>query len=73
VLWPAIVGISPSFAFRIPRSPGGDLEAIEQALHEGGNPDCRDQRLAGLNAFFQTVETGSPAVMDLIARWILDR
>jgi pimeloyl-ACP methyl ester carboxylesterase len=65
--------------------PDQNLPAIEKALHEAGNPDVTVRRMPGLNHLFQTAKTGSPdeyaqieetmspAVLDLVTRWILDR
>jgi hypothetical protein len=62
-----------------------NLPAIEQALREGKNPDVTVRRLPGLNHLFQTAKTGSPeeyaqieetmspAVLDTVTRWIVDR
>jgi fermentation-respiration switch protein FrsA (DUF1100 family) len=64
---------------------GQNLPAIEQALREGKNPDVTVRRLPGLNHLFQTAKTGSPeeyaqieetmspAVLDTVTRWIVDR
>jgi len=61
-----------------------NLEAIERALGEGGNPDYGIEKLPGLNHFFQTATTGapseylmieetlSPAALKLISDWILE-
>jgi len=62
-----------------------NLPAIERALREGKNPDVTVRRMPGLNHLFQTATTGStteyaqieetmsPAVLDLVTRWILQR
>jgi pimeloyl-ACP methyl ester carboxylesterase len=62
-----------------------NLPAIEQALREGKNPDVTVRRMPGLNHLFQTAKTGSvkeyatidetlsPAVLDVVTRWILER
>jgi pimeloyl-ACP methyl ester carboxylesterase len=62
-----------------------NLPAIEQALREGKNPDVTVRRMPGLNHLFQTAKTGSPAeyaqieetmspaVLDLVTHWILER
>jgi uncharacterized protein len=62
-----------------------NLPAIEQALREGKNPDVTIRRMPGLNHLFQTAKTGStmeyaqieetmsPAVLDLVTHWILER
>jgi hypothetical protein len=65
--------------------PDQNLPAIEQALREGRNPDVTLRRMPGLNHLFQTTTTGSPteyasiqetlspAVLDLVTHWILER
>jgi pimeloyl-ACP methyl ester carboxylesterase len=65
--------------------PRLNLPAIEEALKEGGNPDYTVKELPGLNHLFQTAETGtiseygkieetfSPAALELISSWILER
>lgn len=65
--------------------PDQNLPAIEQALHEGKNPDATIRRLPGLNHLFQTATTGSPmeyatiqetmspAALDAMTHWILER
>ncbi|HEX3525874.1 MAG TPA: alpha/beta fold hydrolase [Thermoanaerobaculia bacterium] len=65
--------------------PDQNLPAIEQALREGKNPDVTVRRMPGLNHLFQTTTTGSPteyasiqetlspAVLDLVTHWILER
>lgn len=62
-----------------------NLPEIEKALKEAGNPDVTVRRFPGLNHLFQTAKTGtvaeygqieetiSPEVLDVIARWILER
>jgi pimeloyl-ACP methyl ester carboxylesterase len=62
-----------------------NLPAIEQALREGKNPDVTVRRLPGLNHLFQTAKTGSPqeyaqieetmspAVLDTVTHWIVER
>jgi pimeloyl-ACP methyl ester carboxylesterase len=62
-----------------------NLPAIEQALREGKNPDVTIRRMPGLNHLFQTAKTGStaeyaqieetmsPAVLELVTHWILER
>jgi hypothetical protein len=63
--------------------PDLNLPVIEKALTEGGNPDYRCVKLAGLNHLFQKSTTGSPAeygtiaetfsdsALELIAEWVL--
>ncbi|HEY2737951.1 MAG TPA: alpha/beta fold hydrolase, partial [Thermoanaerobaculia bacterium] len=65
--------------------PDQNLPSIEQTLHESKNPDVTVRRLPGLNHLFQTAQTGSPteyatiqetlspAVLDLMTHWILER
>jgi len=65
--------------------PRENLSAIEAALREGGNRDFRTLELPGLNHLFQTATTGapaeyaqieetmSPAVLNEISTWILQR
>lgn len=65
--------------------PDQNLPAVEQALQEGKNPDVTVRRMPGLNHLFQTTTTGSPteyatnqetlspAVLDLVTSWILER
>ncbi len=66
-------------------SPEQNLPAIEKALRAGGNRDFKIVKLPGLNHLFQTCKTGSvaeysqieetisPAALDLMSGWILDR
>ena len=67
----------------------GSLEdfgtAIEKALKAGGNKDFTVKELPGLNHLFQTCKTGAvseygkieetlaPAVLEMVAEWILKR
>jgi fermentation-respiration switch protein FrsA (DUF1100 family) len=63
--------------------PKEDLEAIEQALKDGGNRDYKIVLLPGLNHLFQTSSTGAvseygtieetiaPVVLQTIGDWIL--
>ena len=65
--------------------PTENLVLVEEALREGGNPDVTAEVLPGLNHLFQTAETGlpaeytgieetfSPAALQMIAAWILER
>jgi fermentation-respiration switch protein FrsA (DUF1100 family) len=65
--------------------PTENLLPVEEALREGGNPDVTAEVLPGLNHLFQTAETGvpseyagieetfSPAALERIATWILER
>jgi dipeptidyl aminopeptidase/acylaminoacyl peptidase len=60
-----------------------DLEAIEQALKDGGNRDYKIVALPGLNHLFQTSKTGAvseygtieetiaPVVLQTIGDWIV--
>jgi dipeptidyl aminopeptidase/acylaminoacyl peptidase len=62
-----------------------NLPEIEAALRQAKNPDVTVRRMPGLNHLFQAAGTGSPeeygkidetispAVLDLITHWILDR
>lgn len=59
-----------------------NLQAIEQALREGGNPRVTVRELPGLNHLFQTAATGavdeyarieetvSPVALETLARWM---
>ncbi len=61
-----------------------NLEAIEQAMIFGGNPDYKIMEMPGLNHLFQHAKTGaiseystieetiSPEVLDIITKWILE-
>ena len=65
--------------------PRQNAAPLREALARGGNPDVTVEVLPGLNHLFQTADTGnvseyytiqetmSPAVLDLITSWILDR
>jgi hypothetical protein len=65
--------------------PTENLWPVEEALKEGGNPDVTAEVLPGLNHLFQAAETGlpteyagieetfSPAALEKIATWILER
>lgn len=65
--------------------PDGNLEVVEAALRRGGNPDATVRELPSLNHLFQRATTGAPAeygqieetmspeVMEMVARWILER
>ena len=62
-----------------------NLQAIEGALRSGGNKDFTTKTLSDLNHLFQHAETGSPAeyatidetispaVLELISGWVLER
>ena len=62
-----------------------NLAGIEQALRVGGNRDVTVEKLPGLNHLFQTARTGapseygeieetmSPAVLQRVSAWILER
>ncbi|MPM83740.1 hypothetical protein SDC9_130809 [bioreactor metagenome] len=64
--------------------PKENLQAIEEALKEGGNRDYTVKELPGLNHLFQTAQTGSPseyakinetispAALELIGDWVSD-
>lgn len=61
-----------------------NLEAIEQAMIFGANPNYKIMEMPGLNHLFQHAETGAPAeystieetispeVLDIITKWILE-
>jgi pimeloyl-ACP methyl ester carboxylesterase len=65
--------------------PKENLAEIGKALKAGGNGDYTLKELPGLNHLFQTADTGavseyvkieetiSPAVLQLIGDWILER
>ncbi|UCG34407.1 MAG: alpha/beta hydrolase [Phycisphaerales bacterium] len=65
--------------------PEGNADAVRRAMAASGNADSRVEVLPNLNHFFQAATTGAPseygeieqtidpAVLDLIATWILDR
>ncbi|MGB2696253.1 MAG: alpha/beta hydrolase, partial [Candidatus Zixiibacteriota bacterium] len=62
----------------------GNLEGVEKALKDGGNPDYRVEVLSDLNHLFQTAQTGAPSeyaqieetiapkALEMIAAWILE-
>jgi len=53
--------------------PREDLEAIEQALKDGGNRDYKIVLLPKLNHLFQTSDTGGPSEYSQIAETIAPR
>ena len=65
--------------------PEENLKAIKEALAAGGNKDFMIKQLAELNHIFQTAQTGapdeyarieetiSPAALELIGSWILEK
>ncbi len=65
--------------------PKADLEAIEQALKDGGDKDATVKELPKLNHLFQTCETGAPseyakidetfapAALEEVSGWIVKR
>ncbi len=75
-----VLAINGSLDLQVP--PEEDLQAIGQALKEGGNQDFKTVELPGLNHLFQTATTGaiseyshieetiSPKALELIASWI---
>jgi fermentation-respiration switch protein FrsA (DUF1100 family) len=78
-----VLAVNGSLDLQVP--PKEDLAAIAAALREGGNRDVRTIELPGLNHLFQTATTGapteyalieetmSPAVLDAVSTWILER
>ncbi len=64
--------------------PKADLQGIENALKEGGNPNFKTVELQGLNHLFQECKTGlpaeyssidqtiSPKALKIISDWMLD-
>jgi hypothetical protein len=78
-----VLALNGSRDLQVP--PRENLSAIEAALREGGNRDFRTLELPGLNHLFQTATTGSPteyarieetmspAVLNEISTWILQR
>ncbi len=75
-----VLALNGSLDVQVP--PAQNLPAITWELETGANPDYEVVKLAGLNHFFQTAETGSPAeygqieetispvVLNLIGEWI---
>lgn len=75
-----VLALNGSLDVQVP--PAQNLPAITWELEAGGNKDYEVVKLAGLNHFFQTATTGSPAeygeieetispaVLNLIAEWI---
>ena len=65
--------------------PDPNLRLIAEALERGGNDDVTTLEMDGLNHMFQPSETGlpsdygaiettiDPAVLDLVAEWIVER
>lgn len=78
-----VLALNGSLDLQVP--PKEDLAAIAAALREGGNRDVRTIELPGLNHLFQTTTTGSPAeyaqieetmspaALNAISAWILER
>jgi pimeloyl-ACP methyl ester carboxylesterase len=78
-----VLALNGSLDLQVPAKE--DLAAIAAALREGGNRDVRTIELPGLNHLFQTATTGapteyamieetmSPAVLNAISAWILER
>jgi pimeloyl-ACP methyl ester carboxylesterase len=78
-----VLALNGSLDLQVP--PKEDLAAIAAALREGGNRDVRTIELPGLNHLFQTTATGapteyaqieetmSPAVLNAVSAWILER
>jgi len=75
-----VLALNGSLDVQVP--PAQNLPAITWELETGANPDYEVVKLAGLNHFFQTAETGSPAeygqieetispvALNLIGEWI---
>lgn len=75
-----VLALNGSLDVQVP--PAQNLPAITWELETGANPDYEVVKLAGLNHFFQTAETGSPAeygqieetispvVLNLMGEWI---
>jgi fermentation-respiration switch protein FrsA (DUF1100 family) len=75
-----VLALNGSLDVQVP--PEQNLPAITWELEAGANPDYEVVKLAGLNHFFQTAETGSPAeygqieetispvALNLIGEWI---
>jgi pimeloyl-ACP methyl ester carboxylesterase len=75
-----VLALNGSLDVQVP--PAQNLPAITWELETGANSDYEVVKLAGLNHFFQTAETGSPAeygqieetispvVLNLIGEWI---
>ena len=65
--------------------PKENLNAIEEALKEGGNQNYTIKEIPNLNHLFQTTQTGAPSeygqieeiiapeALDLVGKCILDR
>jgi hypothetical protein len=78
-----VLAVNGGLDLQVP--PKENLAAIEAALREGGNRDVRVVELPGLNHLFQTTTTGapseygtieetmSPAVLNAVSGWILER
>ncbi|HVG43476.1 MAG TPA: alpha/beta fold hydrolase [Longimicrobium sp.] len=78
-----VLALNGSLDLQVP--PKENLAAIAAALREGGNRDVRTIELPGLNHLFQTTTTGapteyaqieetmSPAVLNAVSTWILER
>ena len=78
-----VLAINGGLDLQVP--PKENLAAIEAALRAGGNRDVRTIEFPGLNHLFQTATTGapteyglieetmSPAVLNAVAAWILER
>ncbi|HEV7587679.1 MAG TPA: alpha/beta fold hydrolase [Longimicrobium sp.] len=78
-----VLALNGSLDLQVP--PKEDLAAISAALRAGGNRDVRTIELPGLNHLFQTATTGSPteyalieetmspALLNAVSAWILER
>jgi pimeloyl-ACP methyl ester carboxylesterase len=78
-----VLALNGSLDLQVP--PKENLAAIAAALRAGGNRDVRTIELPGINHLFQTATTGapaeyaqieetmSPAVLNAVSAWILER
>jgi pimeloyl-ACP methyl ester carboxylesterase len=78
-----VLALGGSLDLQVP--PDANLPVIEQVLKDAGNTDVTVVELEGLNHLFQTARTGSPAeygqieetfspaALDLITAWIIER
>ena len=78
-----VLALNGSLDLQVPSRE--NLNAIEAALAEGGNPDVTVRELPGLNHLFQSARTGSPSeyeqieetmaieAMEAVAAWIMER
>jgi hypothetical protein len=78
-----VLALNGSLDLQVPAE--ANLREVEAALRRGGNPDVTVRILPGLNHLFQTARTGapseyaqitetmSPAAMEAVSSWILER